>query len=101
MKKYILSSCLAVMTLLSACDNYLDLTPKGESVLNKTSDYIGLIEDMYGLPIETEPYLSGDVSYYDMTTIESYTLPLVSASFFWNEEFDRAAYSTKTGNDDM
>ena len=50
MKRIIILCYLAASLLFCACDNYLDLVPKGQSVLNQTSDYLGLLEDMYGYP---------------------------------------------------
>ena len=40
MKKYISIIGLSLIVLLTSCDNYLDLVPKGESVLNTTDDYL-------------------------------------------------------------
>lgn len=97
MKRIIALSCLAATLLFSACDNYLDIVPKGESVLNKTSDYLGLLEDVYGYPLSTEWYLSGEATSYDMSILENYSYPINSANYFWNEEFDRALYMTETG----
>lgn len=87
--------------LFGACDSYLDIVPKGESVLNKTSDYTGLLEDMYGFPLETEWYLCGEATSYNMAQMDNYTSPLVSAAYFWDEAFDRASNMTATGNSDL
>lgn len=97
MKRIITLSCLAVTLLFSACDNYLDIVPKGESVLDQTSDYLGLLEDIYGYPFGSEWYLCGEATSYDMSILENYTVPLNSTGFFWDEEFDRALYMTETG----
>ena len=44
MKKYIVIIWLSLVMGLVSCDNYLDVVPKGEAVLNSTDDYLGLIE---------------------------------------------------------
>lgn len=97
---YILGCTLAALSLQS-CDKYLDLVPKGESVLNTTSDYLGLLEDMNGYPVDDERYLCGDVTSHNMTNMKNYTYPVMSACFFWNEEYDRAQYMNKSGTIDM
>lgn len=98
MMKHYLYSCMIGLALLgTACDNYLDITPKGMSVLDKTDDYLGLLEDMYGYPIESEWYMCGEATSYDMSILTEYKNPLNSAAFFWDGDFDRAAYSTATG----
>lgn len=101
MKRNIIIGCIAAAFSLSACDNYLDIVPKGESVLNQTSDYLGLIEDVYGYPIQSEWYLCGEATSYNMELLENYSSPLNSAAFYWNEDFDRASYMTATGSSDM
>lgn len=101
MKRNIILGCLAMVLSCTSCDNYLDLVPKGKSVLNQTSDYVGLIEDVYGYPFDSEWYLCGEASSYNMTLIENYNSPLLSTSFFWNEEDERAPYLTDTGSSDM
>ena len=101
MKRIIILGCIAATLTFSSCDDYLDIVPKGEAVLNKTSDYLGLLEDMYGYPLQTEWYLCGEVTSHDMSIIKNYTYPLNSAAYFWNEDFDRASYMTDTGSNDL
>ena len=40
MKRIIILGCIAATLTFSSCDDYLDIVPKGEAVLNKTSDYL-------------------------------------------------------------
>ncbi|WP_291592498.1 RagB/SusD family nutrient uptake outer membrane protein [Bacteroides sp.] len=95
MKRKIYIGCLIVTALtFNACDNYLDIIPKGESTLNQTDDYLGLIEDMYGYPIDDGWYLCGEATSYNMELLENYSSPINSTSFFWDENFDRATYMT-------
>lgn len=101
MKRHIATSCLAATLLFSACDDYLDLVPKGESVLNKTEDYMGLLEDMYGYPIESEWYLCGEQSTHDLTMMQGYSAPLNSTGYYWDESFDRAGSMTAKGHEVM
>lgn len=99
MKKYIISiSCLIIALCFMSCNGYLDIVPKGKSALNKTDDYLGLLEDMYGYPINSEWYICGEATSYNMTLIKNYTYPLVSAGFFWDESFDRTSYMVDTGS---
>ena len=46
MKKYIVIRILSLSLFLGACDHFLNVVPKGKSVLNTTSDYLGLIEEL-------------------------------------------------------
>lgn len=98
MKKCMILGCLVVVMSLTACDKYLDLVPKGESVLNTTDDYLGLIEAIdAAYPMEVYWYLSGETSYYKKDELESYKYPLNSIAFFWDEETDRYKYTVTDG----
>lgn len=101
MKKHIIISAILSVMALTGCDNYLDIVPKGESVLNSTDDYLGLLEDMNGFPVGDEWYLSGEGALPNMADMENYKYPTTSAVFFWNENYDRAQYKTATGTSDM
>lgn len=102
MKRNIFISCFIATTLIfSACDNYLDLVPKGKAVLNQTSDYLGLLEDMYGYPLGPEWYLCGEHAPAYVEQIKNYTDPLTSVCFLWDESFDRTPYMTSTGSADL
>ncbi|WP_458409082.1 RagB/SusD family nutrient uptake outer membrane protein [Bacteroides congonensis] len=102
MKRNLFITCLISTVLtFSACDSYLDIVPKGESTLNKTSDYIGMLETPYGFPLGNEWYLCGEYAPAYVEEIGNYTHPVLSACFLWDENYDRAAYMTSTGSDDM
>lgn len=93
MKKNIIVTCICIAACLSACDNYLDVVPKGKAVLNTTEDYLGLLEPLDAeYVIDNFGFTSNEQAYYNMAELEGYRLPLVSAGFFWDEEFDRASY---------
>lgn len=102
MKRNIFIGCLIATALtFSACDNYLDIVPKGESTLNKTEDYLGLLEAVYGLPFNHEWFICGEAAPIKVENIKNYTDPVLSANFLWDESYDRAAYMTSTGSNDM
>lgn len=94
MKKYIAIGSICVAMLFSACDNYLDVVPKGEAVLNSTDDYLGLIEAVNpSYLVEDGWYLSNEATWYKTEDLNSYTQPLRSAAFFWDESIDRVKYT--------
>lgn len=94
MKKYILIGGLCLSMFLVACDNYLDLVPKGESILSTTEDYLGLIEERDpSYPLDGFWYLTGDATWPYKTEIESYKYPIRSIAFLWDEEKDRYQYT--------
>lgn len=98
MKKIITIGCTAVTLLFSACDDYLDLTPKGVAALDRTEDYVGLLESVYGFPIQSEWYLCGDIAPGDLGTIVYDNRNSMNASaYLWDEEIDRAPLMTDTG----
>ena len=67
MKKYIAISILCLSMFFSACDNFLDVVPKGQSVLNSTSDYLGLIEEIDPCyDMENFWYMANEVCNYNM-----------------------------------
>ena len=37
------TACIGMVVTLAACDDYLDITPKGKSLLKSTEDDLGLI----------------------------------------------------------
>lgn len=87
---------MAAALMFSACDGYLDLTPKGVAALDKTEDYLGLLESMYGYPIQSEWYLSGDIAPADMALIYDNQASMNAVSFLWDEETERAPLMTET-----
>ena len=86
MRKYIVIVSLCLSVFLMSCDNYLDLVPKGESVLNTTDDYLGLVESMTSeFPTDDFWYFSGDATWPYKNEIENYKYPLRSIAFLWDE----------------
>ena len=91
MKKNIIYT-LGLSLALVACDSYLDLEPKGSSVLNTTGDYLGLIENTGGFPFDSEFYMCGEATFNNASMIPTYTYPLISCATLWDESFDRTPY---------
>lgn len=93
MKRNILLACVyCVLLCLSSCDDYLDVVPKGKSVLNTTEDYLGLLESINNMeyPIDDLGYVANEKTWYKLTELEGYKAMIRSAGFFWDEDFDRA-----------
>ena len=93
MKKYIVIIWLSLVMGLVSCDNYLDVVPKGEAVLNSTDDYLGLIE-AFSPKFSMTPfwYMANEITYYKKGELESYLYPMYSIGFFWDESADRYNY---------
>ena len=80
-----------MVVTLAACDDYLDITPKGKALLKSTEDYLGLIEDRSPeYDMMNSWILSGEASWYKAEELKSYTNPLNSVAYFWDESYDRA-----------
>lgn len=75
---------------LSACDDFLDVVPKGKAVLKSTEDYLGLVEDATPAYDMTNGwFISGDISWYKEEELKSYTYPLYSVGYYWDESYNR------------
>ena len=93
MKRYIAIGSLCLTMLFAACDNFLDIVPKGKSVLNSTEDYLGLLEDISpNYDMGNFWYLADEVCNYNMPTLDDYQYPLPAICFFWDETKNRADY---------
>lgn len=87
--RYILP--VIAMCALTACDNYLDIEPKGRAQLETVEDCIGLLEEISPNYDQGNLWvMSGDCSWYKTEELKNYTVPLWSAAFFWDESYDRA-----------
>ena len=61
MKKYILTALLVLASVLSGCDNYIDVMPKGVRIPKTLADYEALLRNEYNvnyLPSQQALYLS-------------------------------------------
>lgn len=76
---------------LASCDDYLDIEPKGKALLKTTDDYIGLLEEVSPDYDHDESWvMCNEASWYKAEELKNYTIPLKSAAFFWDEDYDRA-----------
>ena len=82
----------AMSMMMSSCDSYLDVEPKGKTLLESTEDYLGLLEEIS--PTYDHAYslnICNEASWYKVEEIMNYTTPIRSAGFLWNDSYDRAA----------
>lgn len=89
--------CLSGVLITSSCD-YLDIVPKGKSLIETTDQYLGLLEDLnpdYGS--ENMDYIAPEMIFYMANDVLSYKYPIMSANFMADESFDRARYMTTDG----
>ena len=93
MKRYIAIGSLCLTMLFAACDNFLDIVPKGKSVLNSTEDYLGLLEEISpNYDMGNFWYLADEVCNYNMPTLDEYQYPLPAICFFWDETKNRGLH---------
>lgn len=81
-----------ITPLASSCDSYLDVPPKGQTLLESTADYLGLIEEL--TPSYDHSYswnLCNEASWYKTEDLKNYTYPLRSAAYLWDDSYDRAS----------
>ncbi|MGL5703859.1 MAG: RagB/SusD family nutrient uptake outer membrane protein [Tannerellaceae bacterium] len=89
--KNILSACI-LMAFMSGC-GYLDVVPKGESVIETVDDYLGLIEELNSNYATINFIdLPEEVIHYNMDDVMNYKYPLMSSNYLWDEAFDRAKF---------
>lgn len=97
-KKNILLALFAGSLLHTSCDNYLDIVPKGEAVLNTTEDYLGLIEEHSPIyEVSNSWFMADEATWYKRYELDSYKDPLRAIAFFWDEQADRIQYSIEDG----
>lgn len=76
---------------LASCDDYLDIEPKGTALLKTTEDYLGLLEEISPTYDHSNFWIMcGECSWYKVEDLKSYTTPLRSVAYFWDETYDRA-----------
>lgn len=86
--KYILTGAVVIGS--TAC-NYLDIIPKGDSIIETVEDYNGLIETFKpSYYVDNFMYLPEEAIHYKMDEVLSYKYQILSASFLWDESFDRS-----------
>lgn len=89
-----ISILLAAAGMLSSCDSYLDIEPKGRTQLTTTTDYLGLLEEISPNYDHSNSWtMCDEASWYILGDLERYTVPLRSAAYFWDESVDRCSYT--------
>lgn len=81
---------VAFVVGMNSC-NYLDIIPKGQSVIESTEDFNGLLESFkpaYGM--DNYLYIPEEAIHYKADEVLNYKFPVFSASFLWDESYDRA-----------
>lgn len=82
---------VSVAVVLSSCDDFLDIVPKGKAQLETTEDYMGLLEEVLPAYEHSNFWaMSGESSWNKSEELKAYTYPLWSTAFFWDEAYDRA-----------
>ncbi len=80
------------LMLLSSCDSYLDVEPKGKTLLETTDDYLGLLEEISPTYDHANSLnICNEASLYKVEELKNYTSPLRSAGFLWDDSYDRAS----------
>ena len=97
MKKYISLALLVVMVVLSACDNYIDVLPKGTRIPKTLADYEALLRNEYSanyLPGIQANYLINDkfVGVNNCRNVDD----LRTANYMWKEDRDRCELNSST-----
>lgn len=83
-----------VFGVLSACDNYLDITPKGQVILEEVEEYNLMFNDdnLHSFWNDKLCYLTDErwpTADYLITGDE---YPIEKANFLWDENYDRASF---------
>jgi len=80
------------LLILASCDSYLDVEPKGKTLLESTDDYLGLLEEISpNYDHANSLNICNEASWYKVEELKNYTNPLRSAGFLWDDSYDRAA----------
>ncbi len=84
---------MGMTTVLSSCDDYLNIEPKGKRIPKALADYEAFLRYEYGthrLPVQQANYLLNDQ--YLTNSYASY-YPMYKANYNWDEETDRAYWN--------
>lgn len=95
---YTASILVAGLLMLStSCDSYLDIEPKGKTLLETTGDYLGLLEEVSpNYDHANSLNICNEASWYKVEELKNYTTPLRSAGFLWDENYDRTAVTVES-----
>ncbi|RXQ93945.1 RagB/SusD family nutrient uptake outer membrane protein [Ancylomarina salipaludis] len=94
MKNKIIILITFVGLLFSACDDYLDVEPKGRKILQNAEEYSALLESdhLFTFPLGDVGYLVDESSVMDERWITEDEFPVLKANFTFNESADRAKF---------
>ncbi|WP_303037569.1 RagB/SusD family nutrient uptake outer membrane protein, partial [uncultured Duncaniella sp.] len=90
MKKYILTALLVLASVLSGCDNYIDVMPKGIRIPKTLADYEALLRNEYNvnyLPSQQALYLIND-KFVEANSCRNVD-DLRTANYMWKESRNR------------
>lgn len=93
---YTVALTASVMPFMTSCDNYLDIPPKGQTMLESTQDYLGLLEEPS--PCYDHGYgwnVANEASWNKIEDLKNFTYPLRSAAYLWDDSYDRAAVTVE------
>ena len=87
-----------LLSLFTACENKLDIVPKGQAVLTTLEELESLLNQRYGFssPMGDLALICNEACAYmsQVSTVYSQPNTLEHAYLFWDESIDRAALST-------
>lgn len=87
-----------LLSLFTACENKLDIVPKGQAVLTTFEELESLLNQRYGFssPMGDLALICNEACAYmsQVSTVYSQPNTLEHAYLFWDESIDRAALST-------
>ena len=89
MKKTTYFFAVLISILLSSCNDYLNIEPKGSKIPTTLADYEALLRDEYNIgrtPIENALYLLNDIY---LTNDKVNSPSMASANYMWDESADR------------
>ncbi len=92
MKKYIILFFVGI--LFSACDNYLDIEPKGRKILETTEEYSALLENDFNFefPHDDIGWLVDERWVMNESWVIEDLYPIIKANFTFDESADRAKF---------
>jgi tetratricopeptide (TPR) repeat protein len=86
---------VVVSLMFSACDNYLDIKPKGQIILKEVSEYNGFFNDesfLHGDYFARTPIMTTDEGCpYNKQKIIDNPNSINAANFLWNKNVDRVS----------
>ena len=85
-KKYSIGCLLGLVTLFSACDHYLDVTPKGYTTLSTVTNYDQWLNDGEKLGVSATAELNRLADNVDNLTIKLPASAVLDRAYLWEEQ---------------